>query len=256
MYLRLVHFRIKPTTWAQLRHHYDERVIPTLQTIEGCQYACLTQSIQHLDEGLSMTLWESPTHADAYERSGTYQELVREATPFFAESSEWRVQLSDELQVEYEPVPEEPTVQAYTVAAPLDAEIPGPEQSKAMALRVLSVHIQPGTMDEFRHLYLTEILPALRAVKGCRYAYLTENLEAGHQVISLTIWESQEDAERYERSGLFEILLSKVQHTFSELYQWKLGLAHTFGGQLRTSEDLAVASYTIVTGRRFKAAQD
>jgi heme-degrading monooxygenase HmoA len=71
-------------------------------------------------------------------------------------------------------------------------------------------------------------------------------------VISVTIWNSKEDADKYERSGLFEELIEKVKHTFSELFQWKMALEKDVQGRINTSGDLKVAHYNMVMGRRFR----
>jgi heme-degrading monooxygenase HmoA len=94
-------------------------------------------------------------------------------------------------------------------------------------------------------------LPALRQVKGCRYAYLTENAKEKNRIISLTIWDSKQDAEAYEQSGLFESLKTKIEHTFAEIYQWKMQLEKDSGGQVVTSEEMTVGGYKVVAGKSF-----
>jgi heme-degrading monooxygenase HmoA len=91
----------------------------------------------------------------------------------------------------------------------------------------------------------------LRNVQGCRYAFLTEGVEERNEVISLTIWDSKEAADIYEASGLFKKLTRKVQHTFSELYQWKMAAERRSSVQVTTTEDLNVKGYHVVSGKTF-----
>jgi heme-degrading monooxygenase HmoA len=252
MFMRLVQVKIKPETLPQMRKLYEERVIPQLQTFGNCLFAELIASSNQQDECISLTLWEKQEDAEAYERSGVFKKLVEESKPFFADSSEWKVQLTKDLTLEYEPVPEEPIIKSYSIASDQHATIASPGMSSLLHVRLVSATIQPGKMEEFERLYNNEILPALRTVEGCRYAYLMEGIKEQHEVISVTIWDSKQDAERYEASGLFDALKNKVKHTFSELYQWKMKLEKDPGKQARTSEDLTVLDYNIVTGKSFQ----
>ncbi len=106
-------------------------------------------------------------------------------------------------------------------------------------------------MEEFKKLYSAVIIPALKNTKGCQYAYLTESMQEENQIISLTIWDSKEDAERYEKSGRFAELTDKVKHTLSELYQWKMALEKETGKKAKTSEDLEVSRYSVVARKSF-----
>jgi quinol monooxygenase YgiN len=219
MFMRLLQLKINLETLSELRRIYSEQIIPELQQVAGCRFACLIQSAQQEDECLSLTLWDTPTSAETYERSGKYQKLVGTVKPFLSDSSEWRIQLSQDLTLEYKPVETEPVVKSYAVGASTDAIIPSQEKSSLMFLRLVSAKVQPGKLEELRHLYTNVVIPALLSVKGCHYAYLIENTEEKNEAISLTIWDSQQDAENYERSGLFDELTDKIKHTLSTLFQ-------------------------------------
>lgn len=251
MYMRLLQMKVKPEHLMELRRQYDDIILPAFMKIEGCQYACLIQADQREDECVSMTLWDTQAHAEEYERSGLFRKLVGVLQPYLADSSEWKVQLSSDLTLEYAPVPEEPVVKSYSVAASSQEKLAPEGVPERMYVRLFSPKIQPGKMEEFRNLYVQLVIPALRNVKGCRYAYLTQSVSEENECISITIWDSKEDAENYENSVLFKELLKKVRHTFSELYQWKMGLEKESGKQAVTSEDLVVSAYSVVTGKTF-----
>ena len=253
MYMRLVQTKVKPNGLEIMKEHYDENILPTLQRTPGCLYACLMRSARQQEEIISLTLWETQTHADTYEKSGQFRQLLDGAKPFLADSSELKIQLTKDMTLEYAPVPEEPTVSSYSVSAASDTNTRTPnDQAPETYLRLVSVKLKPGKSDEYRQLYETEIIPALRSTKGCRHAYLTTADNEGTEAISITIWDHKTDAEAYERSGLFAQLLEKTKHLYSELFQWKLHLDHLHRGQSATSEDMKVQGYSVVTGRSFQ----
>lgn len=249
MIMRLLQVKIKPDLLSEVRQMYDEKAMPILRAVPGCLYASLIQSVDRADECMSLTLWETREQADAYEQSNVFKELITEAQPYFAESSEWKIQLSKDLTLEYEPVVEEPVVKAYQVTDLKDSRsVP---QGKPMYVRIVAPQIREGQLSEFKKIFNNEILPELRAVKGCRYAYLTENIKEQNQMISVTIWDSREDADAYHHSGVFDRLTEKVKHTFSEVYQWKMQLEQETGGQVITSDEVTVEGYRVITGKSF-----
>jgi quinol monooxygenase YgiN len=243
---------VKTEFFSLFEKLYDEKIIPALQKTPGCLYASLMQSAQQKDECISMTLWESPREVEEYEKSGAFQKLLDEAKPYFADSTEWKIQLSKDMKLEYEPVPEEPTIKSYQVAATINGKPLPQEENPRMYVRIVSAKIQPGKWEEAKQIYATKIIPALKMVKGCRYAYLIEAVHDHSEGISVTIWDHKEDADNYESSGLFDTMKDKLKHTFSGLYQWKMALEKEAHGHVTTSEDLNVKNYSIVTGKNFQ----
>ena len=228
-----------------------QSVIPRLQKTPGCLYVGLTKSVHDANEYISLTLWESQQHAEAYEKSGVFAELLKGAEPYLAGTSEWRLHLSKDNVLEYEPVPAVPTVQAYSIAEKRVSAIMPKRRIGPLFVRIVSPHVRPGMIEEFKRVYRDEVIPVLRAADGCLYAALTENANDSEHPISLTIWNSLLDAERYEASGIFKSLTAKVAHTFSGVYQWKMQLEKETKAHSTTSEDMSVAGYQVVTGRNF-----
>jgi quinol monooxygenase YgiN len=251
MYLRVVHLNAKPDRLAELQRSYEERVIPVLRSVEGCLAANLVQSDRNPDECLSLTLWQNRTFADTYEQRGPFRQLLAEITPYLADSSEWRIHLSDDLTLKYEPMPVEPDVKTYTVETNHNSASKLAQPSRGLFIRIVSPQVREGEIGEFKRLYSEEVLPALRTVPGCRFAYLTENVSESNQFMSVTVWDSKQDAENYEASGLFGQLVDKFKHTFSEVYQWKMQLEKETHGQVVTSEEMTVEGYKVVAGGSF-----
>jgi len=250
MYMRLVQVRVKPDHLPELRRMYLEKVIPALHVVTGCLFANLIQSDRHPEECISMTLWDDRSKAEMYEKNGKFKELLRESLPFLADTSEWKIQLSEDLTLQYEPVPVEPVVKSFEVTAAEDTHPPA-QRSSSMFVRIVSPQVQEEKIAEFKQIYREEVLPALRKVKGCRYACLTENVQEKTQVISVTIWDTKDDADEYERGGLFDALKEKLEHTFAGVYQWKMQLEKDTGGHVVTSEEMTVGGYKIVAGKGF-----
>lgn len=252
MHMRLVQVEVKEGSLTRLSDHYARQVIPALRGTQGCRYAGLLQSAHHPEWCISLTLWDSPEDAHAYEGGGSYRKLLDETRPFLSETSEYKMQLSEDLTLEYIPVPNEPVVKDYPITARSEMTSSGPPTGNAMWLRIVSLKILPGKLDEFKRLYAEHSIPALRNVKGCRYVYLLESGDESPEVFSVTSWESKQDAEAYEKSGLFEQLLGRQKHTLSGLYQWKKSLGKEQASHSATSEDVMVEHYTVLTGESFK----
>jgi quinol monooxygenase YgiN len=247
MYMRLVQFDVIEGATDPLRYFYETRVLPEFEAARGCRYAALAQSIHNPSQCLSLTIWESAETEQAYDRQGTFQVLMEEMRPYRLDSSDFTIQLSENLTLEYVPIPSEPVVKAFPVAGQSDAA----DELSAPWLRIASLKILPGKMDEFKKIYIERAIPALRSVKGCRYVYLLESDDRRNELLSVTRWDSKEDAEAYEQSGRFQQLLETQKHLLSGLYQWKQSLGREQAGHSATSEDVMVEQYAVLTGRSF-----
>jgi len=252
MFMRMVQVRIKRGSLPKLLAFYKDRVIPALQGSKGCRYAGFMLSIHNPDECISLTLWDSFIDAVAYEKSGTFSELLDDMRPHLMESSEPRVQLSKDLKLEYISSPEEPVVSTYDVAAAGLVEHRAPGSTENIWVRIVSLKLRHGKFEEFKRVYAEQVIPALGKVKGCRYAYLTERTGKPNEVFSVTSWDSRRDAEAYEGGGLFMKLLESQQHLLSELYEWKKSRERTSTSEVATSEDVAVEHYDMLVGMSFK----
>lgn len=252
MFLRLVEAKIRPEDAASLSDAYLLHIMPALERTRGCLFAGLAQSTRQPDEVISLTLWTSREDAAAYERSGKFMELLAIARPFFSDSSEWRLHLTDDLRLEYGPVPNEPVVVAFE-DVPSHASPPIPEsKSSEYFIRIVFMVVQPGRRAEFVKLYTTQVVPGLKAVRGCRFMQLAQSMQKSDEFISFTVWESKGDAEAYEESGEFSRLREFLRPTLSSLYQWKMDQETERGLQTHTSEDTTVRAYQFLVGKPFR----
>lgn len=250
MFMRFVRIEVKPEKMRGFRQFYEERIVPALKDTEGCLFATLIQQTVRPEELISLTLWDSPGAAEAYEQSGLFQKLTAEAAPFLSGSVEWKVQLSEELTYEFQEERKGPEVEAFRVRT-ADSEPPFPDQQGSrLYVRLVAAKISQGKSKELQERYREQILPALRAVKGFKGGFLAEGLRDPGDWMSITIWDREEDAIRYELSGLFEELADKVSDLISSTHQWRMSLTSAERAGRATSVDLTVSGYQVVTGKK------
>lgn len=249
MIIRFVQVRVQEQSADALSLAYERAIVPALRTTEGCLSASLLQRKADPLECISMTVWRSADDVRRYERSGRFQELIDIVRPYFADATEWKLELDADLTVQYEPVSNDPVVQQFAVAA--EGEHPSAHHMTPDYIRIVSHRIRAGSSAEFRRIYEHGILPALRTQEGCRKAYLVEDPSDATKMLSVTAWTSKRDADRYEQSGLFSILLSKLEPTLTDLYQWKMNVGTGSQSRVSTSDDVAVDGYALLVGDDF-----
>ena len=79
-----------------------------------------------------------------------------------------------------------------------------------MFARLTFFKILPQHIALHRKIYNEEVIPVVRRHKGLIHIMLLEPTQKGDDFISVTEWESQKDAEEYERSGIYQQLVSKI----------------------------------------------
>jgi heme-degrading monooxygenase HmoA len=249
MFMRFVNLKVKQGKLRDLARFYEERVIPALQGSGGCLYATLLQPADDDQECVSMTMWRSRESAEAYEKSGVYDGLLDESDDFLAEVSEGRVQSAGRAGSGASQL-QDPEVEAYPVEVAAMGEVVDAVGPQRFFVRLVSARIDTGRFDELKERYDKEIKPALMATKGCRAVFLVENTKTQSRALSVTVWDSEEDAIRHELSGAFDKMVARVSEFFSGLYQWKLSLGPTGERETVTGKDLEVRGFQVVTGRR------
>jgi heme-degrading monooxygenase HmoA len=247
--MRLLDVEVETEGINLLRRLYEEKVIGALSDVKGCRFAGLLQSVTKPERCLSLTLWDSPEDTAAYESSGLFADLIRESSVFFTNSVEYTIKLSEDLCVEYVPVSRDPVVHSYPVAAQSGSGRDIRALTSALWVRMVSLKILPGKLDEFKQLYREHSIPALRAAPGCLFVYLLESDENRDEVFSVTIWKNRQDAVAYERSGVFERLIEIQKETLCGPAQERLmtGGSETSGS--KGTADVSVEHFTILAGR-------
>ncbi len=143
MYLRLMKLKMLPGKFAEIEAYYRERVLPSLEGTPGCLCGTLTEDV---GEGvcISLTLWSDPESIRRYEEGGLFQDLIEGVQPWLADSSEWRFQLNENLELEYGPAKEEPTVRAYGVRTASRDDVLCESDAEGAYLRLLRINVTAG----------------------------------------------------------------------------------------------------------------
>lgn len=251
MFIRLVEATVRRDDEAKLETVYSDLIIPVLEETKGCIFAGLLKNLEHTTIYISLTIWENEESAQDYVSSGRYDVNVDQVRPLLEDSSEWKIQLSRDNMIEYTPVSNDLVVRSYPVT---DSEKPLSEQvsNQNSYLRIISHKVKEGSQNEFTDIYTTEILPDLKNIEGCKYAFLVNNTDNDGEMLSFSIWDSLDHVRRYEEEGKFEDFLSKLSHTLGDLYQWKMALSENPSSpRTITSQDIGIDKYTLITGKKF-----
>lgn len=78
-----------------------------------------------------------------------------------------------------------------------------------MFARVITVHAQPGKIEEAATLYRDSVIPAARQQKGFNGAFLLTDPVTGKGV-SVTLWDTEADQKAGESSGYVQQQLAKM----------------------------------------------
>lgn len=247
MFMRLVHLNVAREPAPAVRSFYRERIIPALRDAEGCCWAGLLEPTSGAkDDWVSLTLWRSRDAAEAYEASGLYDRLLDDIDEITGADEEWRARLHEPHAVGPHPV-REPDVQAYDISAPdvveaLDMQVGTP------FFRIVTVRTDAGRLTELKQRFEDVIIPAVRAMPGCRAILFVEEPPARSRALSVSIWDSEAAALRYEASGRFDELTERVSDLLSGYYEWRRTLVEGGRRPAVSGSDLDVVGYRVVVG--------
>lgn len=242
MYMSLAHAKIRSEVIPNVVGWYRQIVYDRLKKAAGCRFVCLVRRRESEDEFLTLSFWNSKEEMEEFTASVSYQEMMRDLASALPDSSEWEMKLSEDLTLQYTPVPQKPIVSSYNVAASMDGGVG--LIASPLFVRIVSMDLDPSRAEEFRMLYQSEVLSTLRHVKGCRAVFLSESPSAYH-CLSVTLWDSKSDADAYEKSGPFQDLVERVRPMFSGLAQWKM--SRGADRKTVTTEDFRVDSYEVLS---------
>jgi heme-degrading monooxygenase HmoA len=83
-----------------------------------------------------------------------------------------------------------------------------------MFARLIIVQIDIDKLEEVRRIVEESTIPAVKLQKGFRGGYLLADHKTG-KGISMTLWDSEEDATADEQSGHYQKRAEKVKHLFT-----------------------------------------
>ena len=251
MFVRFFTFRCQPDKVEEFRDFVVEQVFSGLRETEGCLFASLVESIAEPNEFSSLTLWESSDHIKAYDEGARFAALVQASQPFMATSDEWQLQLSKDLTLEYKPVIEEPRVDSYLLRAVMDEAALQQQRAANTHLRLVRLQATDDGLEGLKQNYIEEVIPALSGVKGCRNAFLIESVASQNQLISVTLWDSREDAEAFDRGAVLQALMNNTRELRSA-HIWQTTLTSDVASKVYTSDDVKTQFYAVIAGQGFQ----
>lgn len=83
-----------------------------------------------------------------------------------------------------------------------------------MIARVVSVMSRPESIPEVKSIYDGSIMPVLKQQAGLTAAYLFVNPTTG-EGMSVTLWQSEAQAQAYESAGTYQQLLGQLRQFFT-----------------------------------------
>ena len=83
-----------------------------------------------------------------------------------------------------------------------------------MFARLTIVQSKPGKEEEVSKLYQDSVVPAAKSQKGYRGVYLLNDPKTG-KGISISLWDSEEDAIANENSGYYKEQVGKFAEYFT-----------------------------------------
>lgn len=76
MYVRMTFFRLQEGKMDDLRNLYNKQVIAAHKNHKGIRFVHLLECMDNMNDGISVTAWDTKADVDAYEKSGDYEKLV------------------------------------------------------------------------------------------------------------------------------------------------------------------------------------
>jgi quinol monooxygenase YgiN len=85
-----------------------------------------------------------------------------------------------------------------------------------MIVRLTQVTFLPDKAEEARRVYKDEIVSVVRQQKGNLECRLLEPVDKTNEYISLTSWETKEQADAYHSSGVYSQLVNKLKGFYAK----------------------------------------
>ena len=80
-----------------------------------------------------------------------------------------------------------------------------------MIVRLTYLGFLLGKADEAKKIYINEVVHVVKQQKGNLDCRLLEPVNKTDDFISMTVWETEEDANAYHTSGVYKQLVEKVR---------------------------------------------
>jgi heme-degrading monooxygenase HmoA len=85
-----------------------------------------------------------------------------------------------------------------------------------MYVRLTYMNFLPDKAEEAKRIYNTELVPVVKQQKGNLDCRLLEPVDKANEYISMTQWESKEQADAYHNSGVYSQLVDRVKELYAK----------------------------------------
>jgi quinol monooxygenase YgiN len=84
-----------------------------------------------------------------------------------------------------------------------------------MFARLTFISIQTDKLENLRKIFNEEVVPVVKSQKGNLGIWLLEPTNENDEFVSLTEWVSKADADAYEASGTYRMLVDKIKDMYT-----------------------------------------
>lgn len=198
MFLRLVSHNVRQGQATALAEAYNDNITSVLRQQPGCVFVSLLQNVTNQKECVSLTIWNSKTEADEYERTGVFKQLFDLLVPYFEESNEFTMALNENLSIEYVPVPIEPNVARFDDDQTKKEYITR-FNAAPYAAQIIRLSIPSDKSGEFEETFESTITAKYRGHKGFIHLILLRN-KMEYTIISF--WDETFDFQGMSSEGI------------------------------------------------------
>ena len=85
-----------------------------------------------------------------------------------------------------------------------------------MFLRFTYLYVTPQNAEEVARIYLNEIAPEIRKQKGSKEVLLLQSTDHHDELITSTLWESEEDIKNFEAGSDHPNVMGRVKEIVSK----------------------------------------
>ncbi|MBO9202182.1 MULTISPECIES: antibiotic biosynthesis monooxygenase family protein [Niastella] len=85
-----------------------------------------------------------------------------------------------------------------------------------MIVRLTYITFLPENVDQAKRVYRDQVVPVVKVQKGNLDCRLLEPMDNSNEYISMTTWETKDDADAYHTSGTYKELVDKVRKDFAK----------------------------------------
>jgi heme-degrading monooxygenase HmoA len=250
MFLRLVQHLVKTEYIVEMSSAYERKILSELRITQGCVFASLLQNVNNPRECISLTIWESQRAASLYEESGLFPVLLSSLRPYFVESNDWELKLSDDLSIEYTPIPIDPSIKGFNEQTEKEG-IPK-FYATPYAAKIITLTVQPEKIQEFQDIFASKIIPKFKSQKGFIHIIL---LRKSNEFNIVSFWDETIDLNPSMGDSNLDVFSRSIFEILPSTVQWQVSHKSS-RTSYASSDEIKTSMYRCLTGEWFSKKED